>query len=60
MKPTHQYHLSQREESVYDAQSRNEMRLVCESMFIPIEKHASTLKKVIIDVFRMKPKHQYH
>ena len=35
-------------------------RLLCESMFIPIERHASILKLVIRNVFIMKPKHQYH
>ena len=36
-KPKHQYHLSQWGEFVYDAQSWNETRLLCECMFIPIE-----------------------
>ena len=38
MKPKHQYHLSQPEECVYDAQSWNECRLLYESKFIPIER----------------------
>ena len=60
MKPKHQYHLSQLGERVYDAQSRNEMRLLCESMFIPIERRISILKLVTREVFLFKPKHQYH
>ena len=60
MKPKHQYYLSQRGVWVYDAQSRNETRLLCESMFIPIERRTSILKLVIREVFLMKPKHQYH
>ena len=59
-KPRHQYHLSQRGECVYDAQSLNETRLLYESMFIPIERSTSILKLVIREVFLMKPKHQYH
>ena len=60
MKPKHQYHLSQRGERVYDAQSRNEMRLLCESVFNPIERRTSILKLVITVAFLMKSKHQYH
>ena len=59
-KPKHQYHQSQREECVYDAQSWKERRLLCESMFIPIESRTSILQMAIRDVFVMKPKHQYH
>ena len=59
MKPKHQYYLSQWGESVYDAQSWNEMRLLCESMFTPIERRTSILKLVIGEVFLKKPKHQY-
>ena len=59
-KPKLQYHLSQREECVYDAQSSNEMRLLCESMFIPIKRRTLILKKVIREVFLMKSKRQYH
>ena len=47
-------------ECVYDAQSWKERRLLCESMFIPIEIRTSILKLVIREVFIMKPKHQYH
>ena len=60
MKPKHQYHLSQRAESVYDAQSWIEMRLLCECTFIAIERWTSILKMVEREVFVMKPKHQYH
>ena len=60
MKPKQQYHQSQRGEFVYDAQSRKERRLLCESMFIPIEIRTSILKLVIREDFLMKPKHQYH
>ena len=46
MKPKHQYHLSQWGERVYDAQSWNEMRLLSESMFIPIKRRPSIPKLV--------------
>ena len=60
MKPKHQYHLSQWGERVYDAQSWNEIRLLCESMFIPIERCTSILKLVARVAFLMKSKHQYY
>ena len=60
MKPKHQYHLSQRGERVYDAQSWKEKRLLCKLMFIPIERRTSILKLVTREVFLFKPKHQYH
>ena len=60
MKPRHQYHLSQRGDCVYDAQSWNETRLLCESMFIPIEIRTSTLKMAIKEVSLTKPNCQYH
>ena len=60
MKPRHQYHLSQREDCIYGAQSWKERRFLYESMFIPIERWASILKVIIGDVFLRKPKHQYH
>ena len=60
MKPKHWNHLSQWGECVYDAQSLKERRLLCESMFIAIERRTSTLKLVIREAFLMKPKHQYH
>ena len=36
------------------------MRLLCESLSIPIERWSSILKMLEIKVFLMKPKHQYH
>ena len=60
MKPKHQTHLSEQGECVYDAQLWKENRLLCESMFSPIERCTSILKMVIGEVFLMKPKHQYH
>ena len=42
------------------ASIRNEMRFLCESMFISIERRTSILKLVIREAFLMKPKHQYH
>ena len=60
MKPKHQYHLSQREECVYDAHSWKERRLLCESMFNTIENRTSILMLVIKEACLMKPKHQYH
>ena len=44
MKPKHKYHLSQCGECVYGAQSWNERRLLCESMFIPNERWTWILK----------------
>ena len=58
-KPRHQYHLSQWGECVYGAQSWNERRLLCESVFIPIEKQALILKMAEGEVFLMKPTHQF-
>ena len=58
-KPKHQYRQSQRGERVYDAQSWKERRLLCESMFIPIERWTWILKMVGNQVFLMKSKHQY-
>ena len=40
-------------------QEWRERGLLCESMFIPIERCTSILKLVIRKVFIMKPKHQY-
>ena len=60
MKPKHQYHKSQRGEWVYDAQSREERSLLCESMSIQIEIRTSILKLAIREAFLMKPNHQYH
>ena len=60
MKPKHQNHLSQWGEYDYGAQSWKERRLLCESMFIPIERRTSIQKMVEKQVFLMKPKHQNH
>ena len=59
MNPKHQYHLSQRGERVYDAQSWNEMRLLYESTFILIEKRTLILKLATREVSLMNPKNQY-
>ena len=60
MKPKHQNPWSQQGECVYSAQSWKEKRLLCESMFIPIESWTPILKIVKQQVFIMKPMHQYH
>ena len=60
MKPNHQSHKSRKGEFVYDAQSRNERRLLCESMLNTIEIRTSILNLVIREAFLMKPKHQFH
>ena len=60
MKAMHQNHLSQQGEWVYSAQALKEMRLLYESMFIPIERWTSILKLVRKEVLLFKPKHQYH
>ena len=57
MKPNHQYHLSQRRECVYGAQSWNEKILLCESVFIKIERQTLILKMEEEVVFPTKPKH---
>ena len=59
MNPRHQYHLPQREEWIYDAQSLKERRLLRESKFIQIERWTLVLKMVEREVFVTKPKHQY-
>ena len=41
LKPKQQYHWSQRGECVYGTQSWKERRLLCESMFITIERRTS-------------------
>ena len=53
-------HLSQWGEWICGAQSLKERRLLCESVFIPIEKWTLILKMVEREVFLMKPRHQYH
>ena len=57
MKSMHQNHLSQRGEYEYGAQTWKEWRLLCESMFIPIERRTWILKTVEKQVFLMKSKH---
>ena len=57
MKPKHTYHLSQQEECVYGAKSWKEKRILCESMFIPIERWTSILQLAEGEVFLIKPKH---
>ena len=47
-------------EWIYGAQLLKEKRLLCESMFIPIEKCTIILKMVEREVFHMKTRHQYH
>ena len=59
-KPKHQYHLSQWGECVYGAQSWKERRLLCESIFIAIERWTWILKMVEREFSLSKPKHQYH
>ena len=58
LKSKHQYHLSQREECFYGAQSWKERRLLCESMFIPNDGRTLIIKIVEREVFFMEPKHQ--
>ena len=53
-------HLSQWGEWIRGAQSIKEKRLLCEFIFILIEKRTSILKVVEREVFLMKPKLQYH
>ena len=55
MKPRHQYHLSQRREWTYGAQSLNEKRLLHESKYIQIERWTLVLKMVEREVFVAKP-----
>ena len=59
-KPKHQYHLSEWGECVYGAQSWNQWRLLCKSMFIPIERQTLILKMAEREVFLMEANHQYH
>ena len=44
MKPNHQYHLSQRRECIYGAQSWKARKLLRESMFITIDRWTFILK----------------
>ena len=57
MKPKHQNYLSQQGECDYGAKWWKKKRLLCESMFIPIERKTWILKMVDKQVFLMKPKH---
>ena len=56
----HQCHLSQWENWVYGVQSWKEWRLLCESVFVPINEWTLTLKNYGKRSFHMKAKHQYH
>ena len=60
MKPKHQHHLSQWGDRVYGTQFWKERRLLCESMFIPIDRQTLIVKMVEKNAFLMKPKHQCH
>ena len=55
-KPKPQYHLSHQGDCVYDAQSWKEWRLLCESIFIQIERRTPILIMVIREAFLKKPK----
>ena len=59
-KPKHPYHLSQWGEWVYGSSPWKEWILLCESMFILINRWALILKMVEKEAFPMKPKHQCH
>ena len=59
MKAKHQYHLSQWEKSVYGGQSQKNRRLLCESIFVQIDRWALIRRMVEIEVFFMKLKHRY-
>ena len=50
-------HLSQWVEWIYGAQSLKEKRLLCQFVFIPIERWISIQKEVDRKVFLMEPKH---
>ena len=60
LKPKHQCHLSQWGEWVYGAQSWKEGRLLCESVFVQIDKWTLSQKMMERKAFVLKPKHQYH
>ena len=51
LKPKHQYYLPLWGECVYGTQPWKEMRLLCESMFIPIERQTLVFKMVEREVF---------
>ena len=50
-KPKQQYHLSHQRECLYDTQSLKEWELLCESLFIPIERRTLIQKLVEKEVF---------
>ena len=51
MKPKLQYHLSQWGKYVYGAQSLKEKRLLCEFVFVQIDKRTLIIKMIERDVF---------
>ena len=51
MKPKHQCHLSQWVERASGAQTWKKRRLLCESVFVPIDRRALILKMVEREVF---------
>ena len=53
-------HLSKRGEWIYGAQLLKERSLLCESIFIPIEKWTLILKMVERNIFLMKLRLQYY
>ena len=53
-------HLSQWVERICGAQSLKKKRLLCEFMFIPVERWNLILKNVEKEVFLMKPRNQYY
>ena len=59
MKPKHQYHLSQEGECVYGAQSGKKRRLLCEYVFVQIDRRTLIIKTGERKVFLMKPRHQF-
>ena len=60
MKPKHQCYLSQLVEWVYGARTWKERRLLCEFVFVSIDKRTFILKMVKRKAFFMKQKRQYH
>ena len=52
-------HLSQWVEWIFGAQSLKELRLLCEFVFVPIEKWTLILKMAEIEVYLIKPKPQF-
>ena len=58
-KPKHEYHLSQRGDSVYGLSLRKERRLLCESLVVQIDERTLILKMVGNKVFLTKQKYQF-